>query len=75
MRYEVKQQIDKINNATFILNLSDMSNMTKPTEEELKESLKIATSCMTLMMRELAKKDITLKELNEEIRGVNSNTL
>lgn len=68
MRYEVEQQINKIDNAMFLLNLLDDDSMDNPTEEELTESLKMATSCMKLMMRELAKKDITLKELNEELR-------
>ena len=73
MRYEVEQQISKIDNAMFLLNLLDGDSMDKPTEEELTESLKIATSCMKLMMRELAKKNITLKEFNEELRGKNHN--
>lgn len=73
MRYEVEQQISKIDNAMFLLNLLDDDSMDNPTEEELTESLKMATSCMKLMMRELAKKDITLKELNEELRGESHN--
>ena len=73
MRYEVKQQISKIDNAMFLLNLLDDDSMDNPTEEELTESLKMATSCMKLMMRELAKKNITLKELNEELHGESHN--
>ena len=69
MRYEVEQQIYEIDNAIFLLNLLNEPNMENPTKAELTESLKMANSCMKLMMRELAKKDITLKELNEDLRG------
>lgn len=73
MRYEVEQQISEIDNAMFLLNLLNDDSMDNPTEEELTESLKMATSCMKLMMQELAKKNITLKELNKELRGESHN--
>lgn len=69
MRYEVEKQIQEIDNAIAILELREIPNMKKPTEEELELALKKATSCMRLMVRELSKKDITMKELNEELRG------
>ncbi len=73
MRYEVEQQIIKIDSAMFLLNLLDDDSMCNPTEEELTESLKIATSCMKLMIRELAKKNITLQELHGELCGKSHN--
>ena len=73
MRYEVEQQIIKIDSAMFLLNLLDDDSMCTPTEEELTESLKIATSCMKLMIRELAKKNLTLRELHEELCGKSHN--
>lgn len=69
MRYEVQQQIDEIDKALAIIEMRKIPNMKKPTEEELEFALKKASSCMTLMIRELSRKDITMKELNEELHN------
>lgn len=72
MRYEVEKQIEEIDKALAIIEMRKIPNMKKPTEEELEFALKKAASCMSLMLRELSKKDITMKELNEELRGENN---
>ncbi len=47
--------------------MADIPNMKPPTCEELKSALNKASSCMTLMMRILSEKDVTMKELNESL--------
>lgn len=69
MRYEVEKQINEINEALAILGLREIPNMKEPTKDELEFALKKATSCMTLIVRALSHKDMTMKEFNEELRG------
>lgn len=68
MRYEVQEQIKEIDTALFIIRMSEIPEM-KVSDEELEASLKKAESCMCLMMRVLAQKDITMKELNNSLRN------
>lgn len=67
MRYEVQQSIDELNKALGIIGMMKIPNMKPPTDEELEFALNKGLSCMTLMMRILSKKDMTMKELNENL--------
>lgn len=42
------------------------------TDEELEFALNKGSSCMTLLMRILSKKDMTMKELNEKLNKTES---
>lgn len=72
MRYEVQQQLTEINNALSILCMRDIPNFQNPSEEEMEFALKIAQSCMTVMISTLSKHDITLKEFYNELYKKNT---
>lgn len=62
MRYEVQKQIEEIDKALGIITMFQISNM-EIEQEELREALQKAESCMKLTMCELCHQDKTMKEI------------
>lgn len=67
MKDEVQQQINELDKALGIIGMMKIPNMKPPTDKELEFALNKVSSCMTLMTRILSKKDMTMKELNENL--------
>lgn len=68
-RYDVMKDLEKIDHALCLLGLRNEEGMKPATEEEFEESLKIAESCMNLMLKTVASKNVTRKEWGHILRG------
>lgn len=69
MRYDVMNDFEKIDHALWLLGLRNEEGMKPATEEEVEESLKVAESCMNLMSKTVATKNVTRKEWGHILRG------
>lgn len=68
MKYEVMKQAEEINHAIAVFDYLTDPTMKNPSEEEMRMAIKKAASCMTLMVRMLCDKDMTMRDLNNELR-------